>query len=83
MRNILSLKPGTPILGKEIRNWFNYHSENETSHSKIARGMKKRFENLRDERYYKIFLVWETAGCGDMVHHKPLIRKSQFVGPVN
>ena len=78
MRNILSLKPGTPIQGIEIRNWFNYQIQNKTSHFKEAKAMKKRFENLKDERFYKIILAWETSGCGSMVYHKPLIQKVIF-----
>lgn len=78
MRNILSLKPGTPILGAEIRAWFNYNFENKTSHFKEAKAMKRRFENLKDERFYKIILAWESSSCGHMVYHKPLIQKVIF-----
>ena len=75
IKNILSFLPGTPILGSEIRAWFNYHSENLTSHSKEARFMKKRFDNLNDNYYYRVILAYENSGCGNIVKHKPLIVK--------
>ena len=75
MKNILSFAPGTPILGADIRAWFNYHTENKTSHSREAKAMKHRFDNLNDDRYYKIILSWESCGCGHIVYHKPLIQK--------
>ena len=54
MKNILSFKPGTPILGREIREWFNYHSENQTSHYKAAKYIKKRFFNIKNDRFYTV-----------------------------
>ena len=53
MRNILSLKPGTPILGSEIREWCEYHSSKSTSHSKIAKYLREKFPDIQDRVYYE------------------------------
>lgn len=76
MKNILSFKPGTQFLGSEIREWFNYHSENKTSHSKMALFMKQHFDNIHDERYYTIILSYSGTGCGEVIRKKPLLYKA-------
>lgn len=75
MKNILSFKPGTKILGSEIREWFEYHSNHRTPRSKMALFMKKHFENINNERYYVISFSYSGTECGKIVRKKPLLFK--------
>lgn len=53
MKNILSYKPGTKFKGKQIKDWIKYHTENQTSHSLVARNMVK-YLNIKDDKDYTI-----------------------------
>ena len=53
MRNLLSLKPGTQIKGKEIKDWILYQLEHQTSHYNNARKMQK-YLNIDNEKMYII-----------------------------
>ena len=75
MKNILSFLPGTPILGSDIRIWFEFHTKNKTSHTREATFMKNHYNNINDNNYYQIVLSHESSGCGEVVRHKPLIKK--------
>ena len=41
MKNILSLKKGTPILGKEIKDWINYNTNKEKELSQATKNDNK------------------------------------------
>ena len=73
MRNILSLKPGTPILGSEIREWCEYNISKNTSHAKIAKRISDKFSNIQDDLYYELNLAPSTSGCGQRAKHKPIL----------
>ena len=51
MPNILSFQ--RPLLGKEIREWVSFHTEHETEYTPIAVQLK-RFDNIADEKRYRI-----------------------------
>lgn len=51
MKNILSYPIGTVFSGKTIKEWITYNLENETSHTKQAKQMK-RFLNIDDDGDY-------------------------------
>ena len=53
MRNILSYKDKV-FSGAEIKEWIDYHSTHETSHSKTAMKMR-RFLDLTDEKMYVVY----------------------------
>ena len=53
MKNILSFSPGTAIKGKVIKEWINYHINNQTSHTKDAMRMKK-YLDIDDDSLYTI-----------------------------
>lgn len=54
MRNILSLKHGTPLSGKEIKAWIQYHIKNNTSYYREAIHMEK-YLNIDDNKTYSIY----------------------------
>ena len=56
-RNILSCIRGTVFTGKEIKDWINWHVNNESSKSHIARQLAK-YDNIDDDALY-------TIGKGD------------------
>lgn len=51
MTNILSYKPGTVLLGREIRTWIRYQISHQTSHYKEAVQMQK-YLNIQDNKEY-------------------------------
>ena len=67
MKNILSYKLGTIFTGKEIKDWIKYHTERNTSKTRVAKRMTK-FLNLDDnEKYY---LYKDTySSCGSYNHY--------------
>ncbi|MNB84572.1 hypothetical protein D3C81_804340 [compost metagenome] len=65
MKNILSFKEGTPILGKEVKEWILFNTNNKTSHSKVARGFLK-YLNISDSKFYKVNLHPSGTGCGEI-----------------
>ena len=79
MRNILSLKPGTPILGSEIIDWCEYNIENNTSRAKVAKHLKNKFPNIQKDVYYSINLAPNTSGCGQKARYKPIIIRCEHM----
>ena len=75
MKNILSYKENTPILGKDMKDWIQYNFENKTSHYREAKFMSKYLETLNDNEYYTIMLSYEGTSCGSRIRHRPLIVK--------
>ncbi|MNV44000.1 hypothetical protein D3C71_1357400 [compost metagenome] len=65
MKNILSFKEGTPILGSEIKEWIVFNTTNKTSHSKTAKGLLK-YLSISDSKLYKINLHPHGTGCGEI-----------------
>lgn len=53
MKNILSLKLGTKVKGKEIKEWIIFHTKNQTEYSKESNKMIN-YLNLSDELDYII-----------------------------
>ncbi len=51
MQNILSFKRA--LLGKEIKEWVSFHTENDTEYTPIATHLK-RYDNIADDRLYHI-----------------------------
>ena len=52
MKNILSYQDAK-FSGKEIKDWIKYHTENQTSHTHIAKDMRK-YLNIDDNTMYKL-----------------------------
>lgn len=75
MKNILSFRPGTKFLGKEIKEWVNYQCENNTSHKKMAQFIRDHYANISDNKYYTILLSYHGTGCGEVIRKKPLLQK--------
>lgn len=73
MKNILSYKANTPILGKDIKEWIRYSIENKTSHYREAKFMSRYLGSILDNEYYNILLSYEGTSCGTKVTHKPLV----------
>lgn len=77
MKNILSFKPGTKFLGKEILDWARYQVENKTSHWKQGVKILSMYGNtLKPDRKYYVSSSYETFGCGDF-RHTPIVRRSR------
>ena len=53
VRNILSCTRGTLFTGKEIKEWIDYHTNNETSKTKIANSLSK-YTNINDTHLYAV-----------------------------
>lgn len=53
VRNILSCTRGTLFTGKEIKEWIDYHTNNETSKTKIANSLSK-YTNINDTDLYAV-----------------------------
>lgn len=64
IKNILSYN-GIPLLGKEIKEWIKFHTDNETSHTREAKYMLK-FLNINDNLFYT---VCKTEGTGSGEKH--------------
>lgn len=75
MKNILSYKENTPILGKDIKDWIVYNIENKTSHYSEAKYMARYLSTIADNEYYIIQLSYSGTACGSRVRHKPLVVK--------
>ena len=71
MVNILSVT-NKPLLGKEIKEWILFHQDNETEYTKMAKRMA-RFENISDDKLYKIVLRPSGTGCGEIKRYHPII----------
>ena len=52
-KNIISYKCGTAFMGKEIKDWINYHIHHDTSHTRQARQLV-RFLTINDNEQYVI-----------------------------
>lgn len=46
---------GTNFSGKEIKEWIRYHTENDTSHSKVANKLIGYLETLSDDEVYMFY----------------------------
>ena len=64
-KNILSYKLGTVFTGKEIKQWIQFHLDNRTYRSSVARNMKKCL-NISDEGKYVLYKdeYWASANYG-------------------
>lgn len=71
MVNILSVT-NKPVLGKEIKEWILFHQKNKTEYTKIAKRMV-RFENISDEKLYRIVLRPSGTGCGEVQRYHPIV----------
>ena len=54
-RNIISYKLGTRFTGREIKDWIQYHLDNETSHTKVANTMRDYLNRLEDDVMYYLY----------------------------
>ena len=52
-KNILSYTQGKIFTGREIKEWIQYHTVNQTSKSNIAQKLKK-YSYLEDNQLYRI-----------------------------
>ena len=68
MKNILSYQQ--PLLGKEIKEWVSFHTANETEYTSIAAQMK-RFNNIADEKLYRIDMYPRKSWHGKEHKYKP------------
>ena len=69
MKNILSYR--RPLLGKEIKEWIAYHTTTaRTEYTPIAAQMK-RFDNIADERLYRIEMYPRRSWHGKEHKYKP------------
>ena len=50
-KNIISYKCGTVFVGREIKEWINYHIHHDTSHTRQARQLV-RFLTVNDNEQY-------------------------------
>ena len=60
MRNLLSYVGYESFTGKEIKDWITYHTENQTSKTKVAKTLVK-YLNIKDDRLYRF--IKETDRC--------------------
>lgn len=70
MKNILSYKRGTKVSGKEIKDWIEFHTSHETSHTKQALHMRHDYGNIRDTREYFVFPRHVTQDYHDPIYGK-------------
>lgn len=70
MRNILSYQY-MPFLGKEIREWIEYHIENNTEYYKIAYSMRRYLKTIYNDRRYRVDLNPSGTACGERKRYKP------------
>lgn len=70
MKNILSYNNGR-FLGKEIKDWIDYHTKNQTEYTRIAQSMVRYIDTLNDARVYKIELSPSGTACGERKRYKP------------
>ena len=74
MKNILSYKLGTVFKGREIKDWILYHTNNETSKSKIAKRMTEYLTIDNDEWYY----LWKDPNAGSRANDYLVARYDPF-----
>ena len=74
MKNILSFKPGTKILGRDILDWANFQVKHHTSHYKHGKRILHCFSNIRPDQMYFVKTQYETGGCGEIRHEPQVIR---------
>ena len=60
MKNILSFYKRT-VSGKDINEWINYHTNNQTEHSRIAKYFKRHY-HIVDNRTYVILPQYDKLG---------------------
>ncbi len=70
MPNILSFQ--RPLLGKEIKEWVSFHTENETEYTPVAVWLK-RFDNIADGKTYRIEMHPRRSRHGKEHKFKPNI----------
>lgn len=70
MRNILSCI--SPIYGKEIKTWIEYHTSNTTEYTRIARRMH-RFLNISDKELYVVHTSTSDTACGKIRRGYPIV----------
>lgn len=70
-KNILSYKLGTVFTGKEIKEWIQFHLDNRTYRSSVARDMKK-YLNIPDEGKYVLHKdeYWASESYGQYLVRK-------------
>ena len=68
IQNILSFQ--RPLLGKEIKEWVLFHTDNETEYTPIAVQLK-RFGNIVDEKTYRIDMHPRKSWHGKEHKFKP------------
>lgn len=70
MKNILSYKPGTKFSGKEIKDWIEFHTSRQTSHTRQALHMQQEYWRLKDTREYLVFPRHVTNDYHDPIYGK-------------
>lgn len=72
VKNILSYVPGTVFTGEEIREWIQAHLEGDPKKEKIARGMYRYLNTLKDDEKYEVFKSQERSSAN---YGQYLVRK--------
>lgn len=77
--NILSYYESS-LLGKDIKDWIQYHVSNATEYSKIAKTMIRYMDTLKDDRKYQIVLRPSSTASGKYKIDKPnIVRKESII----
>ena len=73
MKNILSYYNNS-VSGKEIMVWAEAFKESDTTRSRYARYILRRYNNLIPERQYYVYTQYESTGCMDIKHLPYIVR---------
>lgn len=78
-KNLFSYPDGTIFTGSEILAFINYHVNNKTGKTKIARYMQRKFGNVKPNEQYKFFRKWI---CYDTTVDKPRLLRVDHTSPI-
>lgn len=81
-KNVFSYPDGTVFTGQEILDFINYHLTHNTSKTKIARYMCRKFSKIKSEMQYKFFAKWVCVYTNTLVN-KPRLLRVDHTSPIS